>query len=451
MKRWFLSLFIVLVCLASSQAQVPATTDGSLATPGFTVSSFDGQYIYYNDNDGTTHRVAVTPQQTISAPVNPCNGTQTAINTVNQTFYYCSSGTWIALSGPGSPGTISGPTPSVSGTQQIVYTANAASTTVTNLNGGSDGQTLSIVCKDTNTAFQNQSVSSQADGSQLVTGNLITATGGLINCQNINAVFTFFYSAASNAWIQISSSFSTTSVPITTGQSSQGQFIATNQGQLTGTPAFTYNFNTDVPSLSTTLNLGSPTVATNFDLFQGPIPSIVPFAVGLSAPPQVQASGLKIFLPGFFGGGVWSLSPTSPYVQSFASGDINHSISRNTATSSYKETIICSLSYCQQGSYLLWVDVASSAVCGDPTSATVQFIVKFTDDVGQKTVTLPLFLNGSATIEGSMPLGDTTTWAHGMIKLYNGGANNISISSSMTPCNSGTAAYNWDAEVLQLQ
>lgn len=452
MKRWLLTLLIALVCLCPAQAQVPPTTPGSLATPGFTVSSFDGQYIYYNDNDGETHRIAVTPVQVISAPVNPCNGTQTAINTVNNTFYYCSGGTWLSLSGPGSPGTIIGATPSLSGLQ-IAYTGNSTATTVTSITGGIDGQLVSVVCKDTNTSFQNEQLQVQPDGSQIITGNVITSTGLTISCLSVNSVFTFLYAAASGAWIQISSSSTAGSTSTTPpiSMSGSGQFIANNQGILAGTPNFSYDFNQNIASLSSQLNLGNPNVATNFDLFQGPIPSVVPFSVGLSAPPQVQSSGLKIFLPGFIGGGIWSLSPTSPYVQSFASGDMNHSIPRTSSSSGVKTTVICDLSYCQQGSFLVWVDVSSSATCASATGASIQFTLTWTDDVGAKTAIIPLIVNGGTSLSAIMPLGDTTTWGHGVLKFYNGAPSNISISSSYSPCNTGTAFYNWDAEVVQLQ
>lgn len=452
MKRWLLSLFMVLVCLVPAHAQVPAITPGSASTPGFTVNSFDGQYIYYNDNDGEMHRIAVTPIQVETAPVNPCIGQQTAINTINQSFFYCRNGTWVALTGPGAPGTIIGATPSVTGLQ-IAYTGNSAATTVTNLNGGLDGQIISIVCKDINTSFQNELVQTQLDGSQIVVGNIITSTGSTISCLSVNSVFTLLYSAASSAWIQIFSSSTAGSGTQTPPLSSSGtgQFIANNQGILAGTPDFTYDFSQNIANLSSQLNLGNINVATNFDLYQGPIPSVVPNAVGISAPPQVQSSGLKIFLPGFFGGGIWSLSPTSPYVQSFASGDMNHSIPRTSSNQSLKDTVICDLSYCQQGKFLISVDVASSATCSNATGSSVQFILKFTDDVGPKVITIPLAIGNSLTPSFTMSLGDTTTSAHGLWQFYNGAPSNITIASSYSPCTTGTAFYNWDAEVVQLQ
>ena len=452
MKRWLLSLFAVLVCLCSVQAQVPATTPGSLSTPGFTVNSFDGQYIYYNDNDGETHRVAVTPIQVLSPPVNPCIGQQTAINTNTNTFFYCNNNTWMTLSGPGAPGTITGTTPTVTGVT-IAYTNNSSPVIVSNLNGGSDGQLLSIVCKDTNTSFADQTPQPQTDGSTILIGNIITSTGTTISCQGINSVFTFLYSAVSAVWIQISSSSAAgggaTPPPSSVGNT--GQFIANNQGILAGTPAFTYNFNNNVANLTSQLNIGNLNVATNFDFFQGPIPSIVPGAVGLSAPPQVQDAGLKILLPGFFGGGIWSLSPTTPYVQSFTSGDINHSIARTVSNSSVRPTVICDLSWCQQGSFLVWIDVSSSSICANPAGAAVQFTLGWQDDVGVRSLVIPLDVNGGSTLSSTIALGTNNNIAHGVWKFYNGGPSNITISSSYTPCTSGTATYNWDAQVIQLQ
>jgi hypothetical protein len=452
--RLVFTLFLLLVCLLPLSAQqvpgVPATTPGSNATPGWTVTSFDGQYIYYNDDAGVSHRIAVTPVQSTSNPIGTCNGQSTAVNTTSNSFFYCLNGAWTSLISTAAPGTISGGTPTVSGSS-IVLTNNTSPTIVTTFMGGTDGQLLSVVCRDLNTSIANETTSASTG---VTTGNILTATSGTITCNNLNAVFTFLYSQIEGEWIQISSSYNagSTSIPIT-GQSSQGQFIATNLGSLTGTPAVTYNFNTNIPSIATQLNVGNPSVAFNLDFYQGPIPSVTPNAVGLSAPPQVQASGLKIFLPGFFGGGIWSLSPNTPYVQSFASGDVNHSISRQTGvTASVRNTVICDFSYCQQGSFIVTVDAASALVCATPGPAAVQFFLTFTDDVGTKTnVPIPLVVNGGATNLATMALGDAVTWSHGMLKFYNGGANNISISSSLTGCTSGTATYNWDAEVIEVQ
>lgn len=454
MRRVVLTLLLLLVCLLPISAQqnpgVPATSPGSNATPGWTVTSFDGQYIYYNDDSGVSHRIPVTPIQSATDPVGICNGQSTAVNTTSNSFFYCNNGAWVSLISTGAPGTITGGTPTVSG-NQIVLTNNSVPVTITTFVGGTDGQLLSVVCRDLNTSISNEVTDANTG---IITGNILTATSGTLTCNNLNAVFTFLYSQLEAAWIQISSSYNAgnTTIPVT-GQSAQGQFISTNLGSLTGTPGMTYDFNTNIPSVNTQLNVGNSSVAFNLDFYQGPIPSVIPFAVGLSAPPQVQASGLKIFLPGFFGGGIWSLSPTSPYMQSFASGDMNHSVSRQTnVTGSVRNTVICDFSFCQQGSYIITVDVSSSAACVTPGSANVLFFANFIDDVGAKiNIPIPMTVNGSPTTLSNVPLGDTTTWGYGMLKFYNGGANNISIASSLSECTLGNAAYNWDAEVIQVQ
>jgi hypothetical protein len=101
MKLW--KLLLILLALASpSWAQQP--NPAAPNTPGFTVNSFDTQYIYYNDNQGNLHRTAVTPIQFLGMPQNPCVGTVTAVNTLNNFFYYCLNGSWALISGGGGGG-----------------------------------------------------------------------------------------------------------------------------------------------------------------------------------------------------------------------------------------------------------------------------------------------------------------------------------------------------------
>jgi fibronectin-binding autotransporter adhesin len=94
--KLLLSLLFLTLPLAAQQPN-PANPQ----TPGFTLNSFDTQYLYYNDNAGNLKRTAVTPIQTLGTPQNPCLGTQTAVNVLNNFFYYCLNGTWQLISGGG--------------------------------------------------------------------------------------------------------------------------------------------------------------------------------------------------------------------------------------------------------------------------------------------------------------------------------------------------------------
>ena len=89
MKKLSLLLLICLLSALGIRAQT------SPITPGYTVLSFDGQYIYYNDNFGKVHSMAVTPIRFPGVPTGTCLGTSTAIDTANGSLYYCKNNSWV--------------------------------------------------------------------------------------------------------------------------------------------------------------------------------------------------------------------------------------------------------------------------------------------------------------------------------------------------------------------
>ena len=95
MKKFLAFTVICLLCAVGLWAQAPPSAP---AVPGYTTLSFDGQYIYYNDNFGVYHRIAVTPIQYPSDPTGVCIGTQTAINVSNNGLFYCFAGSWTKVS-----------------------------------------------------------------------------------------------------------------------------------------------------------------------------------------------------------------------------------------------------------------------------------------------------------------------------------------------------------------
>ncbi len=103
--RTFLKLLLTILFLTCPLAvRAQQANPANPQTPGFTLNSFDTQYLYYNDNAGNLKRTAVTPIQVLGTPQNPCLGTQTAVNVLNNFFYYCLNTSWTLISGGGGGG-----------------------------------------------------------------------------------------------------------------------------------------------------------------------------------------------------------------------------------------------------------------------------------------------------------------------------------------------------------
>jgi hypothetical protein len=231
-------------------------------------------------------------------------------------------------------------------------------------------------------------------------------------------------------------------------------------GVIASATGFTYSPTTTNVVMPTSLAVGAPGgVAGNSLLPCGPLPLPMPNSDGWTAPTNCTGRVVRI-VPGAAGGGIFqgfsgsgtdSLGQFS-FVKYGSSGDANHSTGRvQNVTTSVPTTVLCSFSYCQQGAFKILLHVSSSASCGNATGATVGFVASWTDDVGAKSQTIPLTVNGSATQTTTMALGNTTNAAFGEISFYNASVSNISISSTLMPCTTGTATYNYDAQTVETQ
>lgn len=88
----FLLLFVLSCCGTSAFAQVP----------GYTVNTFDGQYLYYSTPTGL-QKQAVTPIYQSTTPSGSCSSLQLVINTTNNAISACINSSWTSVgSGQGT-------------------------------------------------------------------------------------------------------------------------------------------------------------------------------------------------------------------------------------------------------------------------------------------------------------------------------------------------------------
>lgn len=105
------------------------------------------------------------------------------------------------------------------------------------------------------------------------------------------------------------------------------------------------------------------------------------------------------------------------------------------------------------GEYRYSIYAMSNNVCATPGPAGVTIGAKWTDVTGtQKTVSsIPLDVNGSTTLTGSVTLGDTTSWGTGFLSIFSNASSNIIFNTTLTACTTGTAKYRVYITVEQVQ
>lgn len=104
------------------------------------------------------------------------------------------------------------------------------------------------------------------------------------------------------------------------------------------------------------------------------------------------------------------------------------------------------------GLYHVHIAVISSNACATPGLAGVTVGLTWTDAIGAKTIaTLPLEVNGSNTLTGTVPLGDTTSFGTGDVNIKVAVSQDIQVSTSLTGCTLGTAKYQLDGAVTELR
>ena len=105
------------------------------------------------------------------------------------------------------------------------------------------------------------------------------------------------------------------------------------------------------------------------------------------------------------------------------------------------------------GEFRYSIYAMSNATCAVPGPAGVTVGAKWTDITGtQKTVaSIPLDVNGSTTLTGTVPLGDVTSWGTGFLTIFSNSSQNIIFNTTFTACTTGTAKYRVYVTVEQVQ
>src|SRR5579864_4381995 len=95
------------------------------------------------------------------------------------------------------------------------------------------------------------------------------------------------------------------------------------------------------------------------------------------------------------------------------------------------------------GEYRYTIYAMSNNTCATPGIAGVTIGAKWTDITGaQKSVaSIPLDVNGSTTLTGSVPLGDVTSSGTATLNIFANTSTNIIFNTRLTACTSGTAKY----------
>lgn len=205
-----------------------------------------------------------------------------------------------------------------------------------------------------------------------------------------------------------------------------------------------------------TLTVGNGSVAGNWNFPQGPLPTAVANAWQLTTQTAVDGGGVQWVGPnagGTAAGGVVFGSASAPVVTLGQSGDSKHSVRETGKTATVTNKVICLAADCPAGEYQLDLHLDSTVVCATPGPATLAPTVSFKDDAGTKTnQTIPVVVNGSATLATTMALGDTTSVAYAVpVTFWSDGTTNITITLSRTACTVGTATYSYSAETVQLR
>jgi hypothetical protein len=131
---------------------------------------------------------------------------------------------------------------------------------------------------------------------------------------------------------------------------------------------------------------------------------------------------------------------------------IYSTVSLTAKTAAISATTLCGTSSCGTGQYEIDAYLASTVSCTTPGSAAVGIQLTYTDDAGSKSaVTLPLSVNGGASLATTMGLGNTTNAAVGHTTLWSTGTVAIQYATSYVSCTTGTGTYSIRIAVRQLQ
>ena len=125
-------------------------------------------------------------------------------------------------------------------------------------------------------------------------------------------------------------------------------------------------------------------------------------------------------------------------------------VSTTGNTAAIATATLCSTASCPAGQYVVEYYVNSTASCSTAGSAAASLTLGWTDDIGAKTLQLPL--TGAGISGGnSMALGNTSNFGSGSFTLYSAGGAAITYSTSYTACTTGTGTYALRLAVRQIQ
>lgn len=117
-------------------------------------------------------------------------------------------------------------------------------------------------------------------------------------------------------------------------------------------------------------------------------------------------------------------------------------ISSIAQTAAISTATLCAAASCTVGQYAIRAYIDSTVTCATPGPGTVGLTLTWTDETGTKSaVTVPMVVNGGATLLTTMALGNTTNWASGTLTIWTSGANAIQYATTYTACTSGTGTY----------
>jgi hypothetical protein len=256
--------------------------------------------------------------------------------------------------------------------------------------------------------------------------------------------------------------------PITWTTNNSGQvfnglkLVVTNTNQATG--SFNYQFcggtsgttcvqidpfgNVKIPG---SLSIGSGSVAGNWNFLQGSLPGITANSWQITAPASV-GTAFQWVGPSAGYPGVVQLNGSSPTLTLSTSGDNLHSARGTGITAAIGTSTLCLAAACPSGEYQVSVHFDSTNSCSSVGSAQVGLLISFTDDAGTKTgLSVPLTVNGSATMATGLALGNTTNIGWGTANIWTTGVNPIQFQTSYIACTTGTGTYSYSIEVVHLQ
>jgi len=119
-------------------------------------------------------------------------------------------------------------------------------------------------------------------------------------------------------------------------------------------------------------------------------------------------------------------------------------------TAAVASTALCASATCGAGQYVVNYYLDSTLACTTAGSAAAAVTIGWTDEVGAKTLQVPL--SGTGISGGnSLGLGNATNFGSGTLTLWSAGSANITYSTSYTGCTTGTGTYAVRIAVRQLQ